>query len=318
MNLFGKDEYRKKLIEMQSSKTISAYLYVSSGFSESTSDLVFGGSGYAYENGTELASFNRFEIDDQLEIFDVDIEALTNERIFNKTFSDSKKNLKLKYREIIIPQIYNHNSNYKLSKTISSSPFVPLLDNNQKDKVCKEIISIQSTALARRLVSTKNTKVTIGISGGLDSTLALLVCYEAFKKLNFKTSDICAITMPGFGTTSRTYNNAGKLCKELGTTLLEIPIKDICLEQFKLLNHDKEIHDITYENVQARQRTQILMNMANKNHAILIGTGDLSELVIGWCTYNGDHMSMYNVNASIPKTLVKYLIEWYSKILRKK
>lgn len=318
MNLFGKDEYRKKLIEMQSSKTISAYLYVSSGFSESTSDLVFGGSGYAYENGTELASFNRFEIDDQLEIFDVDIEALTNERIFNKTFSDSKKNLKFKYREIIIPQTCNHNSNYKLSKKINSTPFVPSLDNNQKDKVCKEIISIQSTALARRLVSTKNTKVTIGISGGLDSTLALLVCYETFKKLNLKTSDICAITMPGFGTTSRTYNNATKLCKELGTTLLEVPIKDVCLEQFKLLNHDKEIHDITYENVQARQRTQILMNMANKNHAILVGTGDLSELVIGWCTYNGDHMSMYNVNASIPKTLVKYLIEWYSKILRKK
>lgn len=247
--LVGKDEYRKELIKNQSARTISAYLYSSSGFSESTSDLVFGGSGYAFENGKELASLKRFQMNDQMKVFDVDIEYLSNERIKNQTFSDSK-----------------HNS-----------------------------------------------KVTIGISGGLDSTLALLVCYEAFTKLNLDYKGIIGITMPGFGTTDRTYNNAVKLCEVLGITLKEIPIRDACIQHFKDIGHDPEIHDITYENVQARERTQILMDVANKMNAIVIGTGDLSELVLGWCTYNGDHMSMYNVNCSIPKTLVKYLIEWYAK-----
>ena len=307
--LVGKDEYRKELIKTQSSKTISAYLYTSTGFSESTSDLVFGGSGYAFENGKKLSELKRYQIEDQIEIFDVDIDSLTNERIINKTFIDSKKNLNSTYREINISQSTTASS---ISRSINAHPFVPTFYDNSRSKVCKEIISIQSTGLARRLSAIGSTKVTIGISGGLDSTLALLVCYDAFKKLNLDVSGIIGITMPGFGTTNRTYNNALSLCKELGITLYEIPIKDTCMQHFKDIGHDPSIHDITYENVQARERTNILMNMANKHHGILVGTGDLSELVLGWCTYNGDHMSMYGVNCSIPKTLVKYLIEWYA------
>ena len=310
--LVGKDEYRKELIKTQSSRTISAYLYTSTGFSESTSDLVFGGSGYAFENGKQLAVTKRYQVEDQIEIFDVDIEALTNERMVNKTFSDSKRNLIQSYREIFVSQKAVHDECYSINRSVNNHPFVPTLDNDSRSKVCQEIISIQSTGLARRLKKKKNTKVTIGISGGLDSTLALLVCYDAFKKLNLDVSGIIGITMPGFGTTDRTYNNAVKLCEELGITLREIPIRDACMQHFKDIGHDPAIHDITYENVQARERTKILMNMANKHHGIVVGTGDLSELVLGWCTYNGDHMSMYGVNCSIPKTLVKYLIEWYA------
>lgn len=310
--LVGKDDYRKELIKTQSSRTISAYLYTSTGFAESTSDLVFGGSGYAFENGRELASLDRYQLEDQIEIFDVDIEALTNERVANKTFSDSKRNLTSSYREISFSQYDLYDADYFIDRSVNNHPFVPTLDNDARSKVCKEIISIQSTGLARRLSAIKNTKVTIGISGGLDSTLALLVCYDAFKKLNLDFSGIIGITMPGFGTTDRTYNNAVELCKELGITLHEIPIRDACMQHFKDIGHDPSIHDTTYENVQARVRTMILMNMANKHHGILIGTGDLSELVLGWCTYNGDHMSMYGVNCSIPKTLVKYIIEWYA------
>lgn len=310
--LVGKDNYRKELIKTQSSRTLSAYLYTSTGFSESTSDLVFGGSGYAFENGKDLASLKRYKLEDQMEVFDVDIESLSNERLFNKTFSDSKRNLRVSYQEIDIHQNAIEDVYYSISKNVDAHPFVPTLDNDTRSKVCREILSIQSTGLARRLDSIGNTKVTIGISGGLDSTLALLVCYDAFKKLNLDFSGIIGITMPGFGTTDRTYNNAVKLCKELGITLLEISIRDACMQHFKDIGHDPSVHDITYENVQARERTKILMNMANKHHGILVGTGDLSELVLGWCTYNGDHMSMYGVNCSIPKTLVKYLIEWYA------
>ena len=310
--LVGKNEYRSELVKTQSSRTISGYLYVSTGFGESTSDLVFGGSGYAYENGKYLASLERYQLDDQMKIFDVDIEGITNERLANKTFSDSKRSLNKKYKEVIITQKDNHNKNYKLDRNVNSHPFVPTLDNDKRSKVCKEIISIQAMGLARRLSAINTDKVTIGISGGLDSTLALLVAYDAFKKLNLDVKGIIGVTMPGFGTTSRTYNNAINLCKELGITLLEIPIKDACIQHFKDISHDPEIHDVTYENVQARERTEILMNLANKYQGIVVGTGDLSELVLGWCTYNGDHMSMYGVNCSIPKTLVRYLIEWYA------
>lgn len=310
--LVGKDEYRRELIKTQSSRTISAYLYTSTGFSESTSDLVFGGSGYAFENGTQLAAFERFQIKDQIKIFDVDIDALTSERIANKTFSDSKKNLCQSYQEIFISQDAIHEKNYSLNRTVKAYPFIPSRNEDARSKVCKEIISIQSTGLARRLQQVHNTKVTIGISGGLDSTLALLVCNEAFKKLKLYPSGIMGITMPGFGTTDRTYNNAVKLCKVLGISLREISIKDACIQHFKDIGHDANIHDITYENTQARERTQILMDIANKEHGILVGTGDLSELELGWCTYNGDHMSMYGVNCSIPKTLVEDLIGWYA------
>ena len=311
--LVGKDEYRRDLVKSQSSRTMAGYLYTSTGFGESTSDLVFGGSGYVYENGRHLASFERYQTEDQLKVFDVDIDALTNERLFNKTFSDSKRMLDKPYREINFNQfIVNEKENYKLDRYVNSHPFVPTLDNDKRSKVCKEIISIQAMGLARRLKQINCKTVTIGISGGLDSTLALLVAYEAFKILNLDVKGIIGVTMPGFGTTDRTKNNATDLCNELGITFREIPIKDVCMQHFKDLGHDPAVHDVTYENVQARERTEILMNLANKLNGIVIGTGDLSEAVLGWCTYNGDHMSMYGVNCSIPKTLVKYLIEWYA------
>lgn len=321
--LVGKDEYRKELVRSQSSRTVSAYLYTSAGFSESTSDLVFGGAGYAYENGKELASLDRFQIDDQLKVFDVDVEYLTNERDKIKTFADGKHNINpTSFRMIpVIEHDYSMDGfpnkiideGFVLDREINPHPFIPNIMDEAGGKVCKEILSIQSTALARRLSSIGCKTVTIGVSGGLDSTLALLVCYEAFLKLNLDTKGIIGITMPGFGTTNRTYNNSLKLCEQLGTTLKVISIRDVCTQSFKDLEHDPENHDITYENVQARARTSILMNMANKIGGILVGTGDLSELMLGWCTYNGDHMSMYNVNCSIPKTLVKYLIEWYAR-----
>ena len=311
--LVGKDEYRRDLVKSQSSRTMAGYLYTSTGFGESTSDLVFGGSGYVYENGRHLASFERYQTEDQLKVFDVDIDALTNERLFNKTFSDSKRMLDKPYREISFNQfIDNEKENYKLDRYVNSHPFVPTLDNDKRSKVCKDIISIQAMGLARRLKQINCKTVTIGISGGLDSTLALLVAYEAFKILNLDVKGIIGVTMPGFGTTDRTKNNATDLCNELGITFREIPIKDVCMQHFKDLGHDPAVHDVTYENVQARERTEILMNLANKLNGIVIGTGDLSEAVLGWCTYNGDHMSMYGVNCSIPKTLVKYLIEWYA------
>lgn len=308
--LVGKNNYRKELIKTQSARTISAYLYVSAGFSESTSDLVFGGSGYIYENGKELATLERFQMEDQLKIVDVDIEYLTNERLNNKTFNDSKKNLAYSFTAVNFSQ---SEISKDFLRKVNPHPFIPNIMDEAGGKVCKEILSIQSTALARRLISINNTKVTIGISGGLDSTLALLVCYEAFVKIGLDCKGIIGITMPGFGTTNRTYQNAIQLCNKLGITLKEISIKDACIQHFKDIEHDPEIHDVTYENVQARERTQILMDLANKHHGILVGTGDLSELVLGWCTYNGDHMSMYGVNASVPKTLVKYLIEWYAR-----
>lgn len=310
--LVGKNEYREELVKTQSSRLVAAYLYTSTGFSESTSDLVFGGSGFAFENGKKLAAFNRYQLEDQIAVFDVDIESITNERVLNKTFSDSKRELNKSFKEIMVHQTCLDDVNYKLDRSVNSHPFVPTLENDKRSKVCKEIISIQSTGLARRLSAIKANKVTIGISGGLDSTLALLVTYDAFKRLNLDFSGIIGITMPGFGTTNRTHDNAIALCKELGIEIREIPIKDACLQHFKDIGHDPAIHDVTYENVQARERTKILMDLANKNKAIVVGTGDLSELVLGWCTYNGDHMSMYGVNCSIPKTLVKYLIEWYA------
>jgi len=315
--LVGKDDYRRELIKTQSSRTISAYLYVSSsGSFESSSDLVFGGSGYAFENGKELGKLERFEFKPQMKIFDVDIEYISNERINNKTFSDSKRNLTYlpyKFNTIHFQQLKTEPCIISLYRTVNPHPFVPNIMDESGGKTCREIISIQSSALARRLYSRTNGIVVLGISGGLDSTLALLICSEAFKKLQLDEKNIIGITMPGFGTTDRTYNNSIKLCEKLGITLHEIPIRDACIQHFKDINHDPNTHDITYENVQARERTQILMDMANKHGGFVVGTGDLSEMALGWCTYNGDHMSMYNVNNSIPKTLVKYLIEWYAR-----
>jgi NAD+ synthase (glutamine-hydrolysing) len=310
--LVGKENYRYELIKNQSARTISAYLYTAAGFSESTSDIVFGGSGYVFENGKELIKAERYQMEDIMKIVDIDVEYLSNERRTIKTFSDSKKNLNFPFTVVKV-QHKIESEEYKLTKVINPNPFIPDIMDEEGGKTCKEIISIQATALARRLDAIHGKSVTIGISGGLDSSWALIVCYEAFKKLGLDVKGIMGITMPGFGTSKRTYHNAVKLGEILGITMQEISIKEACMQHFKDINYDPSIHDVTYENVQARERTKILMNMANKNNSIVIGTGDLSELVLGWCTYNGDHMSMYNINCSIPKTLVKYLIEWYAK-----
>lgn len=307
--LVGKNNYRRELIKNQSARTISAYLYTSAGFSESTADTVYGGSGYAFENGKELAHLTRFLNHDQMKIFDIDVDYLYNERRCNKTFIASKKEVMKNYFVVEFSQINDRDD--KLLRKVNPYPLAQKFSNDDESKNCAEIFNIQTFALARRLTSIGNTKVILGISGGLDSTLALLVCYNTFKDMRLDTKDIICVTMPGFGTTDRTKNNAFKLCEALGTTLIEIPIRDACIQHFKDIGHDISVHDITYENVQARERTQILMDMANKHHALLIGTGDLSEGVLGWCTFNGDHMSMYNVNCSIPKTCVKSLIEYY-------
>ena len=316
--LVGKNEYRKELVSSQSSRTIAGYLYVSTGFAESTSDLVFGGSGYIFENGKELASLKRYSIDDEIVYADIDIEAISNERRWNQTFSASQNKVEFNFTEIKFNQTFENLNVVGLSRKINPHPFVPSVDNNRRAQVCKEILSIQSSGLAKRLDSTGISNAVIGISGGLDSTLALIVTYEAFKKLGLSTSGILGITMPGFGTTKRTHGNSVNICKQMSISFKEIDIKKSCLQHFEDIGHDPKIHDITYENVQARERTQILMDIANKNGGLVIGTGDLSELEIGWCTYNGDHMSMYGVNCSIPKTLVKYLIEWYATDIRSK
>ena len=311
--LVGKNEYRKELIKSQSSKTISSYLYVSSGYTESTSELVYGGSGYIFENGKELASLNRFKKEDQMQICDIDIDFISSERCFNTNFSDNKTNINSSNIEIVnfiqsFLYSYDYVDESNFYRSIDANPFVPF-DLAEKSKVCSEVFSIQTTALAKRLDAINCKKVVLGVSGGLDSTLALLVCVEAFKKLKLDLSGIIGITMPGFGTTNYTYTNAVNLCKKLGIGLTEIPIKDACLQHFKDIGHDPDVHDITYENVQARERTQILMDIANKEGALVVGTGDLSELMLGWCTYNGDHMSMYGVNANVPKTLIRAIIE---------
>lgn len=307
--LVGKNDYRKELISTQSSRTISGYLYTSTGFAESTSDLVFGGSGYIFENGKELASLKRYSTNDEIVYADIDIQAISNERRWNQTFSASQSNFDFEWKEIAFKQIP---ITLNLSRKINPHPFVPSVEGNKRNTVCKEILDIQSSGLAKRLDSTGISNVVIGISGGLDSTLALIVTYEAFKKLGLSTSGILGITMPGFGTTKRTYGNSVSICEQMGISFKEIDIKKACLQHFEDIGHDPEVHDITYENVQARERTQILMDIANKNGGLVIGTGDLSELEIGWCTYNGDHMSMYGVNCSIPKTLVKFIIKWYA------
>ena len=316
--LVGKDSYLKELIKIQSAKTISAYLYTSSNFSESTSDLVFGGSGYAFENGKILSISERYETKKELNIFDIDVEYLSNERRVNKTFTDSKRNLSnFTYSTVSVE--YSHTikcaDNPNIKRTINPHPFIPdEKDKDAYDSVCNEIINIQSIGLAQRLKAINCNTAILGISGGLDSTLALLVTVEAFKKLDLDLKNIITVTMPCFGTTSRTYTNAVELCKGFGTTFREISIADACIQHFKDIGLEPDIHDVTYENAQARERTQILMDIANKEGALVVGTGDLSELMLGWCTYNGDHMSMYGVNANVPKTLIKAIIEWYCGI----
>ncbi len=303
--LIGKHNYRKNLIFSQSSKTISAYIYASSGMLESTSDILFGGASLIYENGTLLKEGERFLTESNIIYQDIDVLRLVNDRRVNKSFNISSDN-KI-YRRI---NIDIHNNISKLERKYSKYPFVPK-DDILRNERCLEIINIQSSALARRLIQLNYPKCVIGMSGGLDSTLAFLVTVRAFEKLNLDNKDIIGITMPGFGTTDRTYNNSIKLVESYNTTLKEINIKEACTIHMKDIGLNPTDISITYENIQARERTQILMDVANMEKGIVIGTGDLSELALGWCTYNGDHMSMYSVNSSIPKTLISYLVKWF-------
>lgn len=302
--LIGKQEYRKSLVSSQSARTISAYIYASSGVMESTSDILFGGASMIYENGSILAENKRFELESNIITADIDVLKLANDRIKNKSFM---KNTNLEEYKIIKLDIKDNIK--ELNREYKEYPFVPS-NELERNKRCEEIIEIQSTALARRLIQVGNPKCVIGMSGGLDSTLAFLVIVKAYEKLKRNPKDIIGITMPGFGTTDRTYQNSIDLVKEYGGTLKEISIKDAALLHMKDIGLPETDRSVTYENIQARERTQILMDVANMENGLVIGTGDLSELSLGWCTYNGDHMSMYAVNTSIPKTLVRYLVAW--------
>lgn len=302
--LIGKQEYRKSLVSSQSARTISAYIYTSSGIMESTSDILFGGASMIYENGSKLVENKRFEIESNIITADIDVLKLANDRRKNRSYMNIAPNT-----DYITIKVNIADSIKFLQRDYKEYPFVPS-NKQERNKRCEEIIEIQSSALVRRLLQLNNPKCVIGMSGGLDSTLAYLVIIKAFEKLNRDNKDIIGITMPGFGTTDRTYQNAVDLIKEYGATLKEISIKDASLLHMKDIGLPESDRSVTYENIQARERTQILMDVANMENGLVIGTGDLSELALGWCTYNGDHMSMYAVNTSIPKTLVRYLVAW--------
>lgn len=307
----SKAEYRRDLIANQSARCICGYVYAGASVYESTTDLVFSGATLISENGSILAAGERFIRDNVVTIADIDIEKLNSLRLNNMSFENSSDGIGFSKHSID-----NKNNDLKY-RFVDSHPFVPADDEKRRER-CREIFSIQAAGLAKRIEHVGSSGAVIGISGGLDSTLALLVAVEAMKLLGKSNSDILGITMPGFGTTDRTYNNAIDLMKCLGVTVKEISIKNACIQHMKDIEHDADIKDITYENTQARERTQILFDMANKHGKLLVGTGDLSELAMGWCTYNGDHMSMYGVNASVPKTLVRYLVEYVAGISEKK
>jgi NAD+ synthase (glutamine-hydrolysing) len=300
--VLAKYEYRKNLINTQSAKLICAYVYSSPGIGESTTDLVYGGHCQISQNGKILAENQRFSFESNFIIADIDLDIINSERLKYKTYAkDNRK----EFREISFfcnPIITNN-----LNLNISSTPFIPSEENRKV--ACEEIINIQSSGLAKRLKHIKSNCAVIGLSGGLDSTLALLVTIKAFQKLNLDLLGIIAVVMPGPASSDRTQNNAKKLAENLGVTCKVINITEAVDVHLDLLEHNKKDYDITYENAQARKRTHILMDLANKNNGIVIGTGDLSELALGWCTYNGDQMSMYGVNSGVPKTLIKYLIQ---------
>jgi len=304
--LIGKHQYLRQLIEQQSARCIAGYVYASAGAGESTTDVVYAGNGLIAENGKIIAASERFSFEPQLIVSDIDIERLRADRMRNTNYTNDTSSQT--YRTVKLEDA--HFTHFELKRTFDKHPFVPSLTN--RDASCEEIFSIQVGGLAKRWSHTKSETVVVGISGGLDSTLALLVCVKTADKLGYDRKRIIGITMPGFGTTDRTYTNAVNLMQSLGITMLEISIKDACIQHFKDINHDPKQHDVTYENTQARERTQILMDIANKHNGLVIGTGDLSESALGWATYNGDHMSMYGVNSGVPKTLVRYLVDWAS------
>lgn len=300
--LVGKHDYLVSLLKQQSARLISGYVYASAGFGESSTDLVYAGNGIIIENGKILEESPRFTLQDQLTVADIDVEALDNERAVNKTFQRF-----LDTENSVFIEIPGGKYKEKRDLRRKVNPFPFKADATRY----KEIFNIQVTALAKRLQHT-GMKPVIGVSGGSDSTWALVIAVEACRKLGKPTTDVLGVSMPGFATSERTRKNAKALSEEMGITFKEIDITSICKAELEALSHPLDIQDITYENVQARTRTQILMNLANQEGGLVIGTGDLSELALGWCTYNADHMSMYGVNASVPKTLVKELIAWYS------
>ena len=302
----GKHAYLRELVAQQSARTHTAYVYCSAGFGESSTDLVFAGNGLIAENGTMLAQAARFSLDEQLTVADVDIERLEFERRRNTSFRMREEAGEGTVIEMELPDALKASA---LDRRVDPMPFVPA-DEAHRSERCEEIFQIQSHGLARRLAHTGCRCAVVGISGGLDSTLALLVTVRTFDKLGLDRRGILGITMPGFGTTDRTYRNALKLMEGLGVTVREIPIRDACLQHFRDIGLPESDRSAAYENAQARERTQILMDVANMEGGLVIGTGDLSELALGWATYNGDQMSMYGVNASVPKTLVRHLVRW--------
>ena len=305
--LIGKHAYLRSLICQQSARCMAGYVYASSGFGESSTDLVFAGNGIIAENGNLLTESPRFTMEEQLVISEIDIETLQNDRQVNTSFMYGTSGLPKEKAQVVDFQVRIPDG-FSLTRPVDPHPFTP--SGEALKERCEEIFHIQVAGLAKRLVHAHAQTAVVGISGGLDSTLALLVTVMTFDALKMPRGQIIGITMPGFGTTDRTYTNACDLIRSLGVTLKEIPIKEACLQHFRDIDHDPSVHDVTYENSQARERTQLLMDIANQKNGLVIGTGDLSELALGWATYNGDHMSMYGVNGSIPKTLVKYLVEW--------
>lgn len=305
--LIGKHAYLKSVLAQQSARTITGYIYSSSGFGESTQDVVYGGNALIYENGKLIASAERFSMEPQLIISQIDIERLRTERRTNSTYVNAQRGnvASILDAHSITPR------DFVMLREIDPHPFIP--KSKDMKASCDEVLNIQVSGLAKRMLHTNSKNVVIGISGGLDSTLALLVCVKTFDKLGLSRKGIIGVTMPGFGTTDRTYHNAIALMESLGVTIKEINIAKSVMQHFEDIGHDPKVHDVTYENAQARERTQILMDLTNKIGGFVVGTGDLSELALGWATYNGDHMSMYGVNASVPKTLIQYLVRYVAE-----
>ena len=309
--IIGKADYRRSLVKSHSARSLCAYLYANAGLDESTQDMVFAGHNLISENGTLLAESSLFS--SETIYADIDVERLCQERRRTTSFGFSANNNTFNSNYVIVQIKMNvEKAAGEFSRYVDPHPFVPS-DKDKRTQRCLEVITLQAQGLAKRLRHINCQSAVIGLSGGLDSTLALLITCRAFDLCGIERSKVTAITMPCFGTTDRTYNNACSLAKECGATLKEVPIADAVRQHFADLGHDESLHDVTYENCQARERTQVLMDFANKTNGIVIGTGDLSELALGWCTYNGDHMSMYGVNSSIPKTLVRYLVQWFAE-----
>jgi len=302
--IVGKSEYRRELVKTQSARAICAYAYASSSLGESSTDTIFSGDLIISEYGSIIARDNSLSFDSKILYADVDLKRVSSIRLSDTSFNQARK------KNARVVNLEGIKQSSTIDRKYYAHPFVPPI--SQRKQRCEEITNIQAYALIRRLKSANIKRVVIGISGGLDSTLALLSTHKAFKIMNQDTKDIICFTMPGFGTTSRTLNSAKELCRVLNVTLKEVDIKDMALAEFKAIEHNPNEHSITYENVQARLRTAILMNSANRLGALVIGTGDLSEIALGWSTYNGDHMSMYGLNSGIPKTLIRYLIEYFA------